>query len=90
MLTHEKFDDRMQSPGRQPTLYCKSTNFGMLLYLANCVFSLIFVAANIYVDRTLRRRAAERRQINVNHYILRNAKFYSRQNLLIYSTWPNV
>ena len=47
-------------------VYCKSTNFGVLLYLANlanCVFSLIFVAANIYVDRTLHRRAAERRQI---------------------------
>ena len=39
--------------------YCKSTNFGVLLYLANlanCVFSLIFAAANIYVDRTLHRR----------------------------------
>ena len=38
--------------------YCKSTNFGVLLYLANlanCVSSLIFVAANIYVDRTLHR-----------------------------------
>ena len=48
------------------TGYCKSTNFGVLLYLANlanCVFSLIFVAANIYVERTLHRRAAERRQI---------------------------
>ena len=46
--------------------YCKLTNFGVLLYLANlasCVFSLIFVAANIYVDRTLHRRAAWRRQI---------------------------
>ena len=46
--------------------YCKSTNFGVLLYLANlanCVSSLIFVAANIYVDRTLHRRAAGRRQI---------------------------
>ena len=46
--------------------YCKSTNFGVLLYLANlanCVFLLIFVAANIYVDRTLHRRAAGRRQI---------------------------
>ena len=46
--------------------YCKSTNFGVLLYLANlanCVFSLIFVAANIYVGRTLHRRATERRQI---------------------------
>ena len=46
--------------------YCKSTNFGVLLYLANlanCVSSLIFVAANIYVDRTLHRRAARRRQI---------------------------
>ena len=30
---------------------------------ANCVFSLIFVAAKIYVDRTLHRRAAGRRQI---------------------------
>ena len=27
--------------------YCKSTNFGVLLYLANCIFSLIFAAANI-------------------------------------------
>ena len=47
-------------------VYCKSTNFGVLLYLANlanCVSSLIFVAANIYVDRTLHRRAAGRRQI---------------------------
>ena len=40
--------------------YCKSTNFGMLLYLANlanCVFSLIFVAPTYvnYVDRTLQR-----------------------------------
>ena len=46
--------------------YCKSTNFGVLLYLANlanCVFSLIFVAAKKYVDRTLYRRAAGRRQI---------------------------
>ena len=46
--------------------YCKSTNFGVLLYLANlanCESSLIFVAANIYVDRTLHRRAAGRRQI---------------------------
>ena len=48
------------------TVYCKSTNFGVLLYLAklaNCVFSLIFVAAKIYVDRTLHRRASGRRQI---------------------------
>ena len=29
----------------------------------NCVFSLIFVAANIYVDHTLHRRAAGRHQI---------------------------
>ena len=46
--------------------YCKSTNFGVLLYLANLansVSSLIFVAANIYVDRTLHRWAAGRRQI---------------------------
>ena len=46
--------------------YCKSTNFGVLLYLANlanCVFSPIFVIANIYVDCTLHRRAAGRRQI---------------------------
>ena len=53
--------------------YCKSTNFGVLLYLANlanCVSSLIFVAANIYVDRTLHRRAAGR---------LGDAKFNSRQ-----------
>ena len=27
------------------------------------------------------------RQINVNRFILRNAKFYSRQNLLIYSIY---
>ena len=48
------------------SIYCKSTNFGVLLYLANlanCVSSLIFVAANIYVDCTLHRRAAGRRQI---------------------------
>ena len=47
-------------------IYCKSTNFGVLLYLANlanCVSSLIFVAANIYVNRTLHRRATGRRQI---------------------------
>ena len=40
--------------------------FGVLLYLANlanCASSPIFVAANIYVDRTLHRRAARRRQI---------------------------
>ena len=46
--------------------YYKSTIFGVLLYLANlanCVFSLIFVAAKIYVDRTLHRRAAGGRQI---------------------------
>ena len=30
------------------------------------------------------------RQINVNHFILRNAKFYSRQNLLIYSKWKSI
>ena len=44
----------------------KSANFGVLLYLANlanCVFSLICVDANIYVDRTLHRRAAGRCQI---------------------------
>ena len=57
----------MEDPGFQSSLgwgkagfYCKSTNFGLLLYLANCVFSLIFVAANIRslsdVDRTLHRR----------------------------------
>ena len=69
--------DREERPGKErkedrggciklSSLYCKSTNFGVLLYLANlanCVFSLIFVAANIYVDRTLHRRATERRQI---------------------------
>ena len=75
-------------------LYCKSTNFGVLLYLANlanCVSSLIFVAANIYVDRTLHRRAAGETpnlivaKLPPNDFILRNAKFYSRQNLLIYS-----
>ena len=43
------------------TEYCKSTNFGVLLYLANlanCVFSLIFVTPTYvnYVDRTLHRR----------------------------------
>ena len=51
---------------RKEIRYCKSTNFGVLLYLANlanCVFSLIFVPANIYVDRTLHRWAAGRRQI---------------------------
>ena len=34
--------------------YCKSTNFGVLLYLANlanCVFLLIFVSANIRCSR---------------------------------------
>ena len=38
--------------------YCKSTNFGMLLYLADCVFSLIFGAPTYvnYVDRTVHRR----------------------------------
>ena len=77
-------------------LYCKSTNFGVLLYLANlanCVISPIFVAANTYVDRCIdgpRRDAKNSRQINVNRFILRNAKFYSRQNLLIYSKSINV
>ena len=53
-------------PLRFETFTVKSTNFGVLLYLANlanCVSSLIFVAANIYVDRTLHRRAAGTRQI---------------------------
>ena len=57
-LFHEDFYEKIE--------YCKSTNFGVLLYLANlanCVISPIFVAANTYVDRTLHRRAAERRQI---------------------------
>ena len=50
--------------------YCKSTNFGVLLYLANlanCVFSQIFVTPTYvnYVDRTLHRRG--------------DAKFNSRQ-----------
>ena len=31
--------------------YCKSTNFGVLLYLANCVFSLIFVAPTYVIVR---------------------------------------
>ena len=47
-------------------VYWKSTDFGVLLYLANsanCVFSLIFVTANIYVDRTLHRGPGRRRQI---------------------------
>ena len=65
------YSTELEQPEVQPInldngSYCKSTNFGVLLYLANlasCVFSLIFVAANIYVDRTLHRRAAERRQI---------------------------
>ena len=71
--------------------YCKSTNFGVLLNLANCVSSLIFVATNMYVDRTLHRRAAGETpnliaaKLPPNQFILRNAKFYSRQNLLIYS-----
>ena len=46
----------MEKINRGGLNYCKSTNFGVLLYLANlanCVFSLIFVAANIYADRTL-------------------------------------
>ena len=57
---------RKSSSDTMDSKYCKSTNFGMVLYLANlanCVSSLIFVAANIYVDRTLHRRAAGRRQI---------------------------
>ena len=50
--------------------YCKSTNVGVVLYLANlgnCVFSLIFVEPTSvnYVDRTLHRRG--------------DAKFNSRQ-----------
>ena len=35
-------------------IYCKSTNFGMLLYLANlanCVFSLIFVVPKYVIVR---------------------------------------
>ena len=43
-------------------IYCKSTNFGVLLYLGNWVFLLIF-AASLYVDRTLHRQAAGRHQI---------------------------
>ena len=71
-------------------MYCKSTNFGVLLYLANlanCVFSLIFVAPTYvnYVDRTLHRWGDAKFNSCPNHFILRNAKFYSRQNLLIYS-----
>ena len=31
--------------------YCKSTNFGVLLYLANCVFSLILVASKYVIVR---------------------------------------
>ena len=59
--------------------YCKSTNVGVLLYLANlanCVFSLIFVAPTHvnYVDRTLHRRG--------------DAKFNSRQITLFWET-PN-
>ena len=59
--------------------YCKSTNFGVLLYLANlanCVFSLIFVAPTYvnYVDRTLHRRG--------------DAKFNSRQITLFWEM-PN-
>ena len=59
-------------------IYCKSTNFGVLLYLANCVFSLIFVTAKIYVDRTLHRRAGRREKPNLiaaKSLYLRNAKF---------------
>ena len=61
--------------------YCKSTNFGVLLYLANlanCVFSLIFVAANIYVDRTLHRWAAGRRKFNSRQITL----FWKTPNLI--------
>ena len=62
----KKTNDQLNNILHTKHAYCKSTNFGVLLYLvdlANCVFLLIFVAANIYVDRTLHRRATGRRQI---------------------------
>ena len=63
--------------GKSSAPYCKSTNFGVLLYLANCVFSLIFVAPTYvnYVDRTLHR--------------LGDAKFNSRQITLFWEM-PNL
>ena len=69
-----------QSITKHTGIYCKAINFGVLLYLvnlANCVFSLIFVAPKYvnYVDRTLHRQG--------------DAKFNSRQNLLIYSNEEN-
>ena len=59
--------------------YCKSTNFGVLLYLANlanCVFLLIFIVPTYvnYVDRTLHRWG--------------DAKFNSREITLFRET-PN-
>ena len=74
--------------------YCKSTNFGVLLYLANlanssCVFSIIFVPPTYVsdVDRTLHRRGDAKFNSHQITLFLRNAKFYRRQNLLIYSMY---
>ena len=39
-------------------LYCKSTNFGVLSYLANCIILIIFVTTyGSDVDSTLHRQA---------------------------------
>ena len=78
--------------------YCKSTNFGVLLYFAQ--FGELRVFANIcrlqYIRRSYTAQTGGRETPNLiaaklppNHFILRNAKFYSRQNLLSYSISQN-
>ena len=65
-------------------VYCKLTNFGVLLYLANlanCVSSLIFVAAIIYVDRTLHRPAAGDAKFNSRQITAKSLYFEKHQIL---------
>ena len=75
----------------QNLCYCKSTNFAVLLYLANlanCVFSLIYICPANIRDRTLIVHCIDGETPNLiatKSLFLRNTKFYSRQNLLIYS-----
>ena len=70
--------DQHQTFWHCPVSYCNSTYFGVLLYLANCVFPLTFVTPKYVIVHCIDGEPP-------NHFILRNAKFYSRQNLLIYS-----
>ena len=75
-------DIRWQNTALVVVEYCKSTNFGVLLYLANlanCVFSLIFVAAKIYVDRTLYRRARGDAKFNSRQITAKSLYFEKRQ-----------